>query len=864
LFLTVSLFWSPVSSVRAADPPLPDIYDLRIEGDGYIGHPFGRLDDLDFIVFRIRYPEATGADHAGTFVLHIAPTPDLCDDLNGITIHGTFEQGQEEVSVPLDEEVKQRLREYGENQRYYIGVEIPGCRREGYTDPSSSWETAQRRSHTFYESSSGCVDLPESFYYYDFFALSESFTGYTWDLAPGSLRKWELGKAPQIVWGPRGHHSYGETSGTTPVIRARDGNLYAIARNPYASEEARKVALLRSTDNGQSWTIVNEGLGSDPFEANGVKLYPLTLAYAPPSMEIHPPGGESQGSGDDMEMHQPGDGSQGGDALNVLHIICAGGSETGFSPPFPVYDVPYDGQRFLAPVRLNENTQDGAAQVPSAAVDADGILHVVWYHGGAFGGGGDPRIRYARLLFFSEEYVRVDRSWVKVDGQPVCGMIPNIYAAPTRPMRLHLFYVELGKGPAHLGHLINDFGPYWWFEWREAPPPFASPDPLTGAFSHSVYVEYVGDTDYRLHFVAVPFQEEYRQELWYNVYDSFIQDWFYDPSRPSSGGMRDPFPTIFDIRTFLDATQLVWPENDVIFTEYPAVTMTKNGTMVVAARIRFLGPNPPVAPPPENSCRKMPEYSSVCGQLQPPHWVQPAGCLKPLCDEYKPNYETSDHWLRERDVLAWILKRPGSDRWEFSPENILGDLYPEDGLGIGIGAYRAFFPYPGGAAGTDEVGVLWEGAAHYSRGRPFSDMRNPYGFNAFKMDGEFHHVFALFHGLFFDRLPVQSRPPLEEARSQVGLVPLTTVLAPPAPNPFSRGTSVGYRLAEPGTPLFLGVYDAAGRLVRTLVRGVQETGWHRVTWDGRDAHGRRCATGVYFLRMKTGERELSRRILLLR
>jgi len=43
----------------------------------------------------------------------------------------------------------------------------------------------------------------------------------------------------------------------------------------------------------------------------------------------------------------------------------------------------------------------------------------------------------------------------------------------------------------------------------------------------------------------------------------------------------------------------------------------------------------------------------------------------------------------------------------------------------------------------------------------------------------------------------------------------------------------------------LAVYDAAGRLVRTLLDGAAGAGPQAVTWDGRDEMGRRLASGVY-------------------
>jgi hypothetical protein len=77
-------------------------------------------------------------------------------------------------------------------------------------------------------------------------------------------------------------------------------------------------------------------------------------------------------------------------------------------------------------------------------------------------------------------------------------------------------------------------------------------------------------------------------------------------------------------------------------------------------------------------------------------------------------------------------------------------------------------------------------------------------------------------------------------------------LAQNSPNPFATSTSIGFEIPRKGE-VALRVFDAAGRLVRTLADGVREPGAHRVEWDGRDASGRTVASGVYLYRLETAE-----------
>ena len=91
-----------------------------------------------------------------------------------------------------------------------------------------------------------------------------------------------------------------------------------------------------------------------------------------------------------------------------------------------------------------------------------------------------------------------------------------------------------------------------------------------------------------------------------------------------------------------------------------------------------------------------------------------------------------------------------------------------------------------------------------------------------------------------------------------------TRLYPPAPNPFNPRTTLAFSLAQPAE-VDLSVYDAAGRLVRRLIKGdLKAAGHHAVTWTGDDSRGRRMASGVYFVRLRHGGDELLQRVVLLK
>jgi len=81
--------------------------------------------------------------------------------------------------------------------------------------------------------------------------------------------------------------------------------------------------------------------------------------------------------------------------------------------------------------------------------------------------------------------------------------------------------------------------------------------------------------------------------------------------------------------------------------------------------------------------------------------------------------------------------------------------------------------------------------------------------------------------------------------------PTEVRLLPAAPAPFTTETSIAYSLTVT-SQVELAVFGIDGRRVRTLYRGIQPAGVHRVPWDGTDDHGRAVAAGVYYTHLTAG------------
>jgi hypothetical protein len=86
------------------------------------------------------------------------------------------------------------------------------------------------------------------------------------------------------------------------------------------------------------------------------------------------------------------------------------------------------------------------------------------------------------------------------------------------------------------------------------------------------------------------------------------------------------------------------------------------------------------------------------------------------------------------------------------------------------------------------------------------------------------------------------------------------LLAVTGANPFRTRLRLAVN-AEPGTRASVQVFDAQGRLVRTVFQGLVSTAKSTVTWDGRDETGRPAAAGFYLVRAATPRRTAVARIV---
>jgi hypothetical protein len=82
------------------------------------------------------------------------------------------------------------------------------------------------------------------------------------------------------------------------------------------------------------------------------------------------------------------------------------------------------------------------------------------------------------------------------------------------------------------------------------------------------------------------------------------------------------------------------------------------------------------------------------------------------------------------------------------------------------------------------------------------------------------------------------------------------------PNPFNSNTKIIYSMPKPAR-VVLKIYNVLGQEIKTLVDEIKPAGKHTLNWDGKDATGLYVSSGIYFYKIKVGNFEKTKKMILL-
>ena len=119
-----------------------------------------------------------------------------------------------------------------------------------------------------------------------------------------------------------------------------------------------------------------------------------------------------------------------------------------------------------------------------------------------------------------------------------------------------------------------------------------------------------------------------------------------------------------------------------------------------------------------------------------------------------------------------------------------------------------------------------------------------------------------YFGIFADNVEIYIAEPT--GVSPLNQVPTELALSQNYPNPFNLKTTIAFALPS-SESISLDVFDILGRRVARLIDNAEMTaGVHRIIWDGSNASGETVTSGIYFYRLRAGEKTTIKQMMLIK
>jgi hypothetical protein len=106
-------------------------------------------------------------------------------------------------------------------------------------------------------------------------------------------------------------------------------------------------------------------------------------------------------------------------------------------------------------------------------------------------------------------------------------------------------------------------------------------------------------------------------------------------------------------------------------------------------------------------------------------------------------------------------------------------------------------------------------------------------------------------------------PPYVEVEDNIIVQTPEVFLHQNYPNPFNPTTTINYQLSE-NSNVTLSVYNIKGQKVKTLISDQLTAGAHSVVWNGDDDSGKSVGSGIYFYKLKAGDFQKVKKMILLK
>ena len=94
-------------------------------------------------------------------------------------------------------------------------------------------------------------------------------------------------------------------------------------------------------------------------------------------------------------------------------------------------------------------------------------------------------------------------------------------------------------------------------------------------------------------------------------------------------------------------------------------------------------------------------------------------------------------------------------------------------------------------------------------------------------------------------------------------VPANNILVKNYPNPFNPQTTISFTLKN-NTDVSVDIYNIKGQIVRNLIKKSMKAGEHNIVWNGKNDNNKIQASGIYFVRVNSGNESTIHKMAMLK
>ena len=116
---------------------------------------------------------------------------------------------------------------------------------------------------------------------------------------------------------------------------------------------------------------------------------------------------------------------------------------------------------------------------------------------------------------------------------------------------------------------------------------------------------------------------------------------------------------------------------------------------------------------------------------------------------------------------------------------------------------------------------------------------------------------------YYWRVEIYGQPITSLSEQEKANIPKDFTLEGNYPNPFNSVTAVKFGIPQTAR-VKITVFDILGRNVRIIADREFAPGYHSILWDGNDGSYRAVSSGIYLIRMQSGDRIFHSRAVLLK